>query len=282
MYNGETLDLRGPTPVWRGLHLRAVTDGPLPVQWVLLGAVGGPKWDDPAAKAAFEGWQRLRAAAPVAILQALYRIKQELPFPMLGLDSDNGGEFINNHLLRFCEASKITFTRSRPFRKNDSCYVEQKNYSIVRKAAGYYRYDNDHQLALLEELYRHLRLYTNYFQPVMKLVSKTRTGSSVHKHYDLPQTPFDRVLLQPHVSDAIKDKLSEEFDGLNPAELKRSLARIQQTLFLSHSPIPRLTPGSSAPPLSHPWRKSTMFRSRSNNAPNIDSDHENSHPAKPP
>lgn len=204
------------------------------------------------------GWTEtrpVRTKAQLWVRQALYDIKRDLPFPMLGLDSDNGGEFINNHLLRFCEAAKITFTRSRPFRKNDSCFVEQKNYSVVRKTVGYYRYDNDDQLALLHELYGHLRLYTNFFQPVMKLISKERVGSTVHKHYDEAQTPFDRLLAQPSVSAEIKQSLINQFEQLNPAQLKRAIARIQNDLFASHSPLPLKQPHPNVPSLAHPWRQ---------------------------
>jgi transposase InsO family protein len=92
-----------------------------------------------------------------------------LPFALLGLDSDNGSEFVNAHLLRFCQENEITFTRSRPYRKNDNSFVEQKNYSVVRRAVGYLRYDTEEELEVLNKLYDYLRLYTNFFQPVMKL-----------------------------------------------------------------------------------------------------------------
>lgn len=204
------------------------------------------------------GWTEtrpVRTKAQVWVREALYEIKRDLPFPILGLDSDNGGEFINNHLLRFCEAAKITFTRSRPYRKNDSCFVEQKNYSVVRKTVGYYRYDNDTQLALLTELYSYLRLYTNFFQPVMKLILKERVGSRVHKHYDSPQTPFQRILAQPSVTAEIKQRLSEQFTQLNPAQLKRTITSIQNVLFESHSPLPLKPPHPKHLLHSHPWRK---------------------------
>jgi hypothetical protein len=197
----------------------------------------------------------VRTKAQVFVLSALNQIKKELPFPMLGLDSDNGGEFINNHLLRFCEACKITFTRSRPYRKNDSCYVEEKNYSIVRRTVGYYRYDNDAQIALLTELYTHLRLYTNFFQPVMKLLSKTRIGSKIRKCYDQPQTPYQRLLAHPDISQDIKLKLTNEFNQLNPAELKRKITSLQQSLFASHSPLPKIPHHVSIPKPFHPWRQ---------------------------
>jgi len=204
------------------------------------------------------GWTETRAVRNKAqcwVMQALQAIKNDLPFPMLGIDSDNGSEFINNHLLRFCENFKITFTRSRPYRKNDSCYVEQKNYSIVRRTVGYYRYDNPQQLALLDELYQYLRLFTNFFQPVMKLTSKTRIGSRVHKTYDKPQTPLQRLLAHPHVQSGVKEKLTAFFDTLNPAELKRTIVRLQHDLFLSHSPLPQRPAHLPVPAPNHPWRQ---------------------------
>jgi hypothetical protein len=203
------------------------------------------------------GWTETRAVRNKAqrwVMQALHAISNELPFPILGIDSDNGGEFINNHLLRFCNDRKISFTRSRPYRKNDSCYIEQKNYTIVRKTVGYYRYDNDLQLTLINEIYSHLRLYSNFFQPVMKLVSKSRIGSKVRKTYDQPQTPFQRLLLHPTVHSDVKEKLSALFGTLNPADLKRTIARLQNNLFLSHSPLPQRPAHLPIPGPLHPWR----------------------------
>lgn len=192
------------------------------------------------------------------VFATLKRLRGQFPFPVLGLDSDNGGEFINNELLRYCIGEKITFTRSRPMRKNDNCFVEQKNYTIVRRTTGYYRYEDDRQLELLEEIYRQLRLYTNFFLPVMKLVSKTRTGSTVHKHYDLPQTPFQRVLAHPIISDQIKAELSAQFELLNPASLKRIIARLQNELFNSHCSLPQRPVHLFRAPQGHPWRKTDL------------------------
>jgi transposase InsO family protein len=94
----------------------------------------------------------------VWVFAGIKKIEGRLPFSILGLDSDNGSEFINTHLLRYCEQNQITFTRSRPYRKNDSCFIEQKNYSVIRRAVGYSRYDTDYDLAILNELYSYLRL----------------------------------------------------------------------------------------------------------------------------
>ncbi len=169
--------------------------------------------------------------AQVWVFDALKSIRTHLPFPLLGIDSDNGSEFINNHLLRYCLQEKITFTRGRYGKKNDGCFVEQKNYSVVRRAVGYARYDSPAQLRLLNELYGRLRLYTNYFQPVMKLLSKERNGAKVKKKYDEPKTPYQRLMGMPDISPKIKQQLKTEYATLNPAQLKREIMRLQEKLF---------------------------------------------------
>ncbi|MGH9765398.1 MAG: DDE-type integrase/transposase/recombinase, partial [Blastocatellia bacterium] len=184
----------------------------------------------------FTRWTETRAVknkAQVWVFKALEYIIKLLPFALLGIDSDNGSEFINAHLLRYCQQQKITFTRARPYRKNDNCFVEERNNSIVRRAVGYQRYDTDDQLKTLNELYSLLRLYTNYFQPVMKLIKKERVGSKVKKVYDKPQTPYHRVLASADVSDLQKRKIRNEYTGLNPAQLKREISRLQEKLAAS-------------------------------------------------
>jgi len=143
------------------------------------------------------GWTEtaaLKNKAQIHVFAGLQELRSRLPFPLLGIDSDNGSEFINNQLLRYCQDQHITFTRSRPLRKNDNCFVEQKNYSIVRRSVGYYRYDTPKQLNLLRSLYARLRLYNNFFLPGMKLKEKVRSGSKLTRRYDQPQTPYRRIL----------------------------------------------------------------------------------------
>jgi hypothetical protein len=178
--------------------------------------------------------------AQVWVFEALKNLRKNLPFPLLGLDSDNGSEFINQQLKRYCEAQKLTFTRSRPYRKNDNCFVEQKNYSVVRRAVGYQRYDMDQQLQLLNELYATLRLYTNFFQPTMKLQSKQRLGSKVSKKYDLAQTPYQRVLAAPQLAKQKKLQLRAKYETLNPAALKRKITRLQERLLKTTAAAKRL------------------------------------------
>ncbi len=179
------------------------------------------------------GWTETEAVANKAqvwVFEALQSIRSRLPFGLLGVDSDNGAEFINNNLLSYCKRESITFTRGRVGKKNDGCFVEQKNYSVVRRAAGYARYDSPLQLRLLNELYGHLRLYTNYFQPVMKLVSKERDGAKVRKKYDQPKTPYQRLMEMPGLSLKMRRYLRSEYESLNPAQLKRDISLLQEKL----------------------------------------------------
>ena len=133
-------------------------------------------------------------------------------------------------MLKYCIDNEITFTRSRAYKKNDSCFVEQKNFSVVRRNVGYLRHDTDEELRTLNELYIYLDSYVNYFQPVVKLISKTRVGSRVTKKYDKAKTPFRRVLKSESTGDKIKKSLKREYDRLNPVELKRNITRLQDKL----------------------------------------------------
>jgi len=163
------------------------------------------------------GWtetEAVRNKAEKWVFAGLQKAKARFPFDIIGIDSDNGSEFINNHLFRYCTQNKITFTRSRPYRKNDNCFVEQKNYSIVRRAVGYRRYDTPDELEALNELYAVLRLYTNYFQPSI----------------DRAKTPYRRVLESDTVPDEAKEDLEQIYATLNPAELNREINRLQDRL----------------------------------------------------
>ena len=180
------------------------------------------------------GWTETRAVkdkAQVHVFSAIQEIRAALPFPVLGIDSDNGSEFINKELFRYCESKRITFTRSRAYRKNDGCYVEQKNWSVVRRNVGYARFDTPEELKTLNELYAVLREHTNFFMPSAKLLSKTRDGAKVTKRYDMPQTPYARVLESGHVTDAAKRRLTHRYEQLNPVKLKRRIVELQTRLY---------------------------------------------------
>jgi len=203
----------------------------------LVGHDGGVSSGDFAQSLNFvdilTGWDESAACINKAqkhVFEAIKTISARYPFKVAGIDSDNGSEFINAHMLAYCIDNKITFTRSRSHKKNDSCYVEQKNYSIVRRAVGYLRYDSQEEVDILNELYRYLGHYTNFFQPVVKLVFKTRKGSSVSKKYDIAKTPYRRVLECSDIDDKIKIRLEKNYDSLNPAALKRKISSLQDRL----------------------------------------------------
>lgn len=179
------------------------------------------------------GWTEQAAVpnkAQTWVFEALQCLRKRLPFALLGLDSDNGSEFINHHMVAYCAEQKITFTRSRPWRKNDNCYVEQKNWSIVRRHVGYARYDTPEACSLLNELYQVLRDYNNFLMPSMKLKEKVRDGARVTKRYDPPKTPYRRVLESNTIPKAVKERLKRRYQQLNPAELKRQIERLQKRL----------------------------------------------------
>ena len=158
-----------------------------------------------------------------AVSQAILVLRQQLPFPILGLDSDNGSEFINNTLYRYCLDEQITFTRSRPYRKNDQAHVEQKNWSVVRHTIGYDRLETADELELLKSIYEDLRLYVNFFQPVLKLVGKEQVNGKTIKRYDQPATPFRRVLASGLISPERKANLINLYVHLNPVTLRNSI-----------------------------------------------------------
>jgi len=168
--------------------------------------------------------------AQVHVFAAIRRARERLPFPLLGIDSDNGSEFINDQLYRYCLREQITFTRGRSGKNNDNAHVEQKNWSVVRRAVGYYRYDTPEQLDLLNRLYAVMHLYTNFFLPVMKLKEKSRRGSKVKRVYDDPQTPYARVLAGSHVSEEHKTQLRQTYDVLDLVNLRQQINDLQEQL----------------------------------------------------
>lgn len=148
----------------------------------------------------------------------------------VGIDSDNGSEFINWHFLRLTQGRKITFTRSRAYRKNDQAHVEQKNFSTVRKIIGYRRLETERQLAILNRIYKLLSDYLNFFLPTLKLVRKETIGSKVKRIYDKPRTPYLRVLEHPDIFEDIKTNLRKKHQTLNPAALLRDINKLGREL----------------------------------------------------
>ncbi len=172
------------------------------------------------------GWTDCEAVlhrSQLLVFQAIQNMRQRLPFPLLGLDSDNGGEFINDILYRYCLDEQVTFTRSRPYKKNDQAHVEQKNWSVVRHVIGYDRFESQEELDLLNSIYADLRLYINFFQPVLKLIGKEQVGKKTIKRYDEAATPYQRVLKSGQVNLVIKARLCYQYLQLNPVHLRNEI-----------------------------------------------------------
>ena len=166
-----------------------------------------------------------------AVIGALGQTRQLLPFPLLGLDTDNGPEFLNYELLGYCEREAITFTRGRAYRKNDQCFVEQKNGVIVRQLVGYDRFESADAYRQLGEVYRALRLYNNFFQPSMKLREKRRDGTSLHRRYDRAQTPWQRLFASGVLGEDAVARLTGIFRALDPVRLRRQLEMLLDALW---------------------------------------------------
>jgi hypothetical protein len=166
-----------------------------------------------------------------AVCDALAAIRDRLPFPLLGIDSDNGSEFLNAHLVRWCEQEQLTFTRSRPYWKNDQAHVEQKNWSVVRRLLGYDRYETEAELALVQRVYAGLRLWTNHWQPVLKLIGKERKGATVRKHYDTAQTPYRRVLASDGLAPQARARLEQEHASAGPLAVWQAVEAARAALW---------------------------------------------------
>jgi len=179
------------------------------------------------------GWVGLDAVmgkGQYGIHQAIERFRQRLPYTLLGLDSDNGSEFINDIMLRYCRSHQITFTRIRPGKKNDNCYVEQKNYTTLRRFLGYARYDTEQELKLIKQILKLAELYINFFQPSQKLVKKIRKGAKVTRVHDKPQTPYQRLLKSGILTPAQEKSLKQTYNNLNPMTLLKKIRQLQAKL----------------------------------------------------
>jgi hypothetical protein len=185
------------------------------------------------------------------VVAALNVAQELLPVPILGLDSDNGSEFINNGLIDFCDASKITFTRSRAYKKNDQAHIEEKNGSVVRRTVGYDRYEGEAAKESLQQLYNVLRLYVNFFQPSMKLVSKHRDGAKVSRRYDKAQTPYRRMLGSSTVSNETKNHLQKTYGKLDPVLLLAKLGALQDAFWMHAWKDEAISPAQSQPKHKH-------------------------------
>lgn len=177
---------------------------------------------------AFSQWiepRAVRTKAQKFVVGELQGVRLDLPFDLLGIHSDSGGEFINDQLYRYCTAEQLKFTRGRAGKKNDNARVEQKNWSVVRHLVGYGRYETQKQIDQLNALYEVARLYINFFKPVMKLKAKRRVGSKIKRVYDEPKTPYQRLMECETLSPAAKKKLKATYESLSLSKLKAELDR---------------------------------------------------------
>ena len=181
----------------------------------------------------FTGWNECRAFMGKSerhTVEGLEIIRKRLPFPLLGIDFDTGGEFVNYHLIRYSKRNQITYTRAREEKKNDKNYIEQQNFSVVRRFVGYQRLDTYPQLKNLNHLYDLLSDYQNFFQPVMRLREKVRNGTRLTRRYDKPKTAYQRVLESSDIDPKVKEKLKQRFLTLNPKRLLLEITRLGRNL----------------------------------------------------
>jgi hypothetical protein len=207
-------------------------------------------------------WVETRAVmgkGQAGVLEAMKEIEQALPFKLLGIDSDNGSEFINYHLKAFCDHKKIQFTRGRPYKKDDNAHIEQKNWTHVRKIFGYLRYDSEPAQQALNDLYQNeLRIFQNLFLPSMKLLSKSRVGSKLKRRYDQPQTPLQRLAACPQADPLKLAELQKLTDATDPFDLANAIEQKLERIYqlanqrVSTSPKP---PQPSAQPLTRAERQ---------------------------
>ncbi len=173
------------------------------------------------------GWWEAEAVmgrSQIRVFEALQNIRKRSPFTWIGIDSDNDSAFLNAHLLKYTQQEGLQFTRSRPMRKNDNAYIEQKNYTHVRRPLGYLRYDTEEELQIINDLYRkELRLFKNFFQPVMKLKKKERINGRLQRSYEQAKTPYQRLLDSGQLSPSQKEALQKLYLQLDPVKIKKAL-----------------------------------------------------------
>ena len=206
------------------------------------------------------GWTENRSVperTAKCVLAALNDIARTMPFPILGVDSDNGSEFINDDLLGWCQGRQITFTRARPGNKNDGCHVEQKNWSVVRTVVGYYRYDTAAEVLLLNEIWQLQSKLTNYFYPQQKLISKMRQGAKISKKHDEATTPVHRAIDHPTMAVERIVALTRTYSLINPAATQRQIHALTAQLFT-------LNTSKAAPNTTAPINKRARLREATN------------------
>jgi hypothetical protein len=163
--------------------------------------------------------------------EGMDRIRKRLPFRVLEIHPDNDTGMINDLMWQYCKKARIKMSRSRPYKKNDNAWVEQRNWTHVRKVVGYRRMDSAAELEVLHQLYERLCLYKNYFQPTMKLKEKIREGGKIRRKYDKPRTPYQRMMESEQIRKSAKNKLQRQYESMNVAELHRQVEELRNRLF---------------------------------------------------
>ncbi len=198
------------------------------------------------------GWtinRSVKNKAAVWVFEAIEHVLAQFPFPILGIDSDNGSEFINHHLFNYCNEHKITFTRSRPGNKNDGAHVEQKNWTHVRELVGYLRFDTEAELKILNEIWELDQIYTNYLLAQQELVSKVRSGAKITKRHDRAATPFERASARDDLSPAARATMGEVMAAIRPGDLYRAIEELTtrlERIALAKAPAPVKPPVNRA------------------------------------
>lgn len=186
----------------------------------------------------FSGWwegEGVMGKGQERALIGLENINGRYPFPWLEIHPDNGGNILNYHVFGWTQERGIDYSRSRPYKKNDNCFIEQKNSTHVRKIVGYLRYDTEEEFNIINDLYRNeLRLFKNFFQPTIKLIQKIRLKGKIHRKYDKAKTPYCRLMKSNHISEEKKQELKAIYDSLNPAELKRKIDHKLRMLYRAY------------------------------------------------
>jgi hypothetical protein len=210
--------------------------GNLQVDYVLHSgrSLGGEFLHTISAADIATGWWECEAIlrrTQEATRDGMDRMRKRLPFRILEIHPDNDTGMINNLMWEYCKKARIKMSRSRPYKKNDNAWVEQRNWTHVRKQVGYRRMDSQAELELLNSLYEKLRLYKNFFQPTMKLIEKIREGGKIHRKYDEPRTPYQRLIESGQIPASTKKRLKQQYESMNVAELRRQIETLKDRLF---------------------------------------------------
>jgi len=193
----------------------------------------GPFINSVSSTHIYSGWWQGRAVMnrdQQAVSVGLDGLREEYPFVWQGIHSDNGTSFINRLFYSYCQKKKIFFSRSRPYKKNDNCLIEEKNKTHIRQLVGYRRHDTAEELEIINELYEKSADFKNFFMSSIKLIKKERIKGRIKRAYDRPLTPYQRIMKYPLLADERKRELCDRYNSLNPVKLKREIDKLTNAL----------------------------------------------------